>query len=223
MGSELLRGGPLCPGRGGAAHRLPTPTATTASSGWSIARAGAPSYTGAACHEVGWAGRPGPNFAAPGEHARLGGDGGGASRRRSPPTHGSPLARSAARVLPCRAGRRRRSPWSAGRGPASSCAAAGGYGGGSDRLVDLRVDDHAAPIEELAAAVRVTRAPVRHHTGRGRGSRPTRRCEAELRERLIAAGLPASPTSSWPSWTWAHTENLEQRVRRAGQDRPGRP
>jgi uncharacterized Ntn-hydrolase superfamily protein len=26
----------------------------------------------------------------------------------------------------------------------------GGYGGGNDRLVDLRVDDHPEPIKELA-------------------------------------------------------------------------
>ena len=85
----------------------------------------------------------------------------------------------------------------------------GGYGGMSDVLVDLRVDDHARPLEELRRIYRLhdllfgrTPAeewlPVDEALG------------AELRERLAALGYRGELEQAFRAWTG--TENLEDRV-----------
>jgi uncharacterized Ntn-hydrolase superfamily protein len=66
----------------------------------------------------------------------------------------------------------------------------GGYGGGNDRWIDLRVDDHADPIAELARLLALTHLYM---------ERPTP--SAAWQERLLA---------------WMAVENLEERTAAAG-------
>ena len=46
----------------------------------------------------------------------------------------------------------------------------GGFGGYSDRAVDLRVDDHTTPIDELARLLRLHRARCSDRAGSGLGA-----------------------------------------------------
>ena len=92
-------------------------------------------------------------------------------------------------------------------------AEGGGYEGGSDVLVDLRVDDHATPIAELE---RLHQLHQRYF-----GTTPDAewlpvddRLERELRERLASLGH-ASGDLGGDLTTWAGIENLEERVRGA--------
>jgi uncharacterized Ntn-hydrolase superfamily protein len=85
----------------------------------------------------------------------------------------------------------------------------GGYMGTSDAVVDLRVDDHAAPIEEL------TRIYAMHDLLFG--STPheewldvDEQLAAELRERLDHLGYDGPLPEAFAAW--AGTENLEERV-----------
>ena len=85
----------------------------------------------------------------------------------------------------------------------------GGYAGLSDVLVDLRVDDHAEPVGELARLYRL------HDSLFGRTPReewlpvdPT--LAAELRDRLARLGYQGELASAFA--TWAGTANLEERV-----------
>jgi len=89
-----------------------------------------------------------------------------------------------------------------------------GYGGTSDVLVDLRVDDHPAPVTELARLLEMhtlyferpdpaTLLDLRGEVG------------AEVRERLAAAGHPSGPTLpelDEALASWAGIENLEERI-----------
>jgi uncharacterized Ntn-hydrolase superfamily protein len=86
----------------------------------------------------------------------------------------------------------------------------GGYGGRSDRLIDLRVDEHAAPIAELE------RIHAMHHTLFGETPRErwiamNDELAAEIESRLTALGYHANATAEAFS-TWADSENLEERV-----------
>ena len=86
---------------------------------------------------------------------------------------------------------------------------AGGYAGLSDVVVDLRVDDHARPIEEL------TRLYGLHWQIFGRTPREEwlavdDALAAELRERLAAKGYAGDLREALESW--AGTENYELRV-----------
>lgn len=77
----------------------------------------------------------------------------------------------------------------------------GGYGGGSDVLVDLRVDDHAEPCVELARLLEM------HHLyfDRSTESFPlTGELEAEVNGHLAALGQPSLSA-------WVGTENYEER------------
>jgi uncharacterized Ntn-hydrolase superfamily protein len=89
-----------------------------------------------------------------------------------------------------------------------------GYGGGSDVMVDLRVDDHPDPVAELARLLRM-------HTLYFERPDPATLIDldspvgAEVRERLTAAGHPAGPTIAELDEalaSWAGIENLEERV-----------
>jgi uncharacterized Ntn-hydrolase superfamily protein len=96
----------------------------------------------------------------------------------------------------------------------------GGYGGRSDRHVDLRVDDHPAPIAELGRLLALHRRYFR---------RPSDDELVELTGRLAAevAGLlarrgagPVDPGDAAGVWAalegWAGMENLEERLVRRG-------
>jgi uncharacterized Ntn-hydrolase superfamily protein len=86
----------------------------------------------------------------------------------------------------------------------------GGYMGTSDALVDLRVDDHETPIEEL------TRIYELHNLLFGQTPREEwlevdEQLAAEVRERLDRLGYGEKPLAEGFA-AWAGTENLEDRV-----------
>ena len=89
----------------------------------------------------------------------------------------------------------------------------GGYGGTDDVAVDLRIDDHAEPIEELERIYRIHDLLF--------GQTPDEEWLevdhelAELRTRLGALGHGGELADALAAW--AGTENLEERVR--GADR----
>jgi uncharacterized Ntn-hydrolase superfamily protein len=91
----------------------------------------------------------------------------------------------------------------------------GGYMGTDDRVADLRVDDHPAPIEELRRIYEMHDLLL--------GETPDEewldvdeQLALELRERLDALGYEHEDLEQ-AFLTWAGTENLEERVR--GVDR----
>jgi len=85
----------------------------------------------------------------------------------------------------------------------------GGYAGLSDTLVDLRVDDHPEPIEELRRLFDL------HHGLFGRTPREEwvevdNALAAELHERLARLGYDEELPAAFERWS--STENLEERV-----------
>ena len=85
----------------------------------------------------------------------------------------------------------------------------GGYASLSDVLVDLRVDDHATPVEELARIYRLHRA-LFGQTPRDDWLVVDDALAAELRERLARLGYAGELADAFA--TWAGTENLEERI-----------
>lgn len=88
----------------------------------------------------------------------------------------------------------------------------GGYGGLTDVLVDLRVDDHERPVDELA------RLDTLHDVLFGKTPEADwiavdERLAAELHERLVSAGYGGDLSPALERWAGA--ENLENRVRGA--------
>jgi uncharacterized Ntn-hydrolase superfamily protein len=86
----------------------------------------------------------------------------------------------------------------------------GGYGGTSDVAVDLRVDDHPRPVEELARLNGI------HDLLFGRTPEEDwlevdERLGSELRERLVVLGF-RHETLGEALEAWAGTENFEERV-----------
>lgn len=83
----------------------------------------------------------------------------------------------------------------------------GGYAGLSDVLIDLRVDDHAQPIAELA------RLHDQHSLLFGKTERwvdVDDALRAEMRERLAALGYDGELEQAFTAWVG--TENLEERA-----------
>jgi uncharacterized Ntn-hydrolase superfamily protein len=91
----------------------------------------------------------------------------------------------------------------------------GGYMGTDDRVADLRVDDHAAPIEELRRIYELHEL-LFGETPDGEWLDVDEQLALELRERLDALGYEHEDLVQ-AFLTWAGTENLEERVR--GVDR----
>ena len=83
----------------------------------------------------------------------------------------------------------------------------GGYAGLSDVLVDLRVDDHEAPVAELA---RLYRAHTLLFGKTQEWIEVNDELRAELRERLGRLGYEGDLADAFAAW--AGTENLEERV-----------
>ena len=96
----------------------------------------------------------------------------------------------------------------------------GGYGGGSDRLVDLRVDDHATPMAELGRLL----ALHRRYFQRPRDDELVALAGPladEVAGHLARRGAgPADPGDAAALWqaveAWAGLENLEERLVRPG-------
>jgi uncharacterized Ntn-hydrolase superfamily protein len=91
----------------------------------------------------------------------------------------------------------------------------GGYMGTDDRVADLRVDDHAAPIEELRRIFELHDL-LFGETPDEEWLDVDEQLALELRERLDALGYGHEDLER-AFLTWAGTENLEERVR--GVDR----
>jgi uncharacterized Ntn-hydrolase superfamily protein len=86
----------------------------------------------------------------------------------------------------------------------------GGYGGRSDRLIDLRVDEHPTPIGELERIYAMHRT-LFGSTPRDRWIELDEALRAEIQTRLGALGYRAASTAE-AFGAWADTENLEERV-----------
>jgi uncharacterized Ntn-hydrolase superfamily protein len=86
----------------------------------------------------------------------------------------------------------------------------GGYMGTSDALVDLRVDDHPAPIEELRR-IHVAHNLLFGETPTEEWLEVDQQLALELRERLDALGY-SSESLEESFLDWAGAENLEDRV-----------
>ena len=169
------------------------------------AHGGSASWTGPDCHD--WAGhRTGPSYAAQGNILVGAGDGGRAGRdvRGDSP----PLART--RLIECLAAAQLAGGDRRGQQSAALLVVQrdGGYAQLSDIVVDLRVDDHPRPIEELR----------RIYTLHSRLFGVTPRADwlplegalgDEVRERLAQLGYDGEPAALLD---WAGVENLEERV-----------
>jgi uncharacterized Ntn-hydrolase superfamily protein len=172
----------------------------------------AATYTGSDCLE--WAGgKTGPGYAAQGNilvsDATV--DALASTFERS---DGAPLAE---RLLACLAAAQTAGGDRRGQQSAALLVVreGGGYGGTSDAVADLRVDDHPRPVEELERIYRLHDLLF--------GQTPEEEwlvvdaaLAAELHERLAALGY-ANDDLAAALAAWAGTENFEERVR--GADR----
>jgi uncharacterized Ntn-hydrolase superfamily protein len=166
----------------------------------------AATFTGSGCFE--WAGgRTGPGYAAQGNilvsEATV-----EALATSFEGSAGAPLARRLVQALGAAqlAGGDRRGQQSAAL---LVVERDGGYGGLSDVLVDLRVDDHGRPVEELERLLAI------HDRLFGRTPREDwievgDELRAELSERLARRGYDGELVDAL--FAWAGTENLEERV-----------
>lgn len=92
----------------------------------------------------------------------------------------------------------------------------GGYGGGSDRYIDLRVDDHPQPIEELARLLRLHQIYFGLDDAETVPLDPARL--GTVRAQLHAIGYLPSPSADDEATraalaSFAGNENLEERLR----------
>jgi uncharacterized Ntn-hydrolase superfamily protein len=169
-------------------------------------RGGAATFTGPECHE--WAGgRTGAGYAAQG-NILVSEQTVDALAEAFEGNAGQPLAQ---RLLQCL-----QAAQSAGgdrRGQQSAALLVveqdGGYAGLSDLLVDLRVDDHPAPIDELQRLL-VLHDALFGKTPRSDWIEVDDTLRTEIEERLTATGHASLAD-------WAAVENLEERV--DGEDR----
>jgi uncharacterized Ntn-hydrolase superfamily protein len=170
------------------------------------ANGGSATYTGSECMD--WAGGiAGVGFAAQG-NILVGEETVAALARRFTETEGQPLAR---RLIDCLAAAQAAGGDRRGQQSAALLVVErdGGYAGLSDVLVDLRVDDHAEPIAELA------RLYHQHHLLFGKTPREEwltvdGALRAEIEDRLAKLGYDGALEDAFASW--AGTENLEERV-----------
>jgi len=85
----------------------------------------------------------------------------------------------------------------------------GGYAGLSDGVVDLRVDEHPRPLEELRR-IYVMHQAIFGKTPRDQWVSVDEALAGELRERLAKLGYEGELGNAF--FTWAGNENLEERV-----------
>jgi uncharacterized Ntn-hydrolase superfamily protein len=174
----------------------------------------AATYTGEDCNE--WAGgRTGPCYAAQG-NILVSAETVDALAESFESSAGAPLAE---RLLDCldaaqTAGGDRRGQQSAALLVVEKD---GGYANLSDTVVELRVDDHPRPLEELRRIYRLHDA-IFGKTPREDWIRVDGALAAELEQRLTRLGYAGEVAESLPRW--AGTENLEERVDGAEQIDP---
>src|SRR3954467_2912049 len=163
-------------------------------------------FTGSACMD--WAGGlAGPGFAAQGNI--LVGDATVAALAGTfTATDGRPLAE---RLLECRAAAQAAGGDRRGQQSAALLVVEkdGGYGALTDKLVDLRVDDHEQPVAELARIYGI-HTLLFGKTRRDRWIDVDDALRAELRERLAKLGYDGDLEQALGDWSG--TENLEERV-----------
>jgi uncharacterized Ntn-hydrolase superfamily protein len=170
------------------------------------ARGEAATFTGEGCHD--WAGgRTGDGYAAQG-NILVSAATVDALAESFEQSAGKPLAE---RLLDCLDAAQAAGGDSRGQQSAALLVVeeGGGYGGLSDVLVDLRVDDHETPLIELRRLYELHqrlfgRTPSEEWVPVEEGLR------AELEERLARAGFARPLEDALPAW--AGRENLEMRV-----------
>ncbi len=164
------------------------------------------SFTGSECHD--WAGgRTGPGYAAQG-NILVSEETVAALAETFEATAGRPLAE---RLLDCLDAAQAAGGDSRGQQSAALLVVEkdGGYGNLSDVLVDLRVDDHERPLEELRRIYGLHQA-IFGQTPRDQWLPVDGELAAELRDRLGKLGYDGELEEAFPRW--AGTENLEERV-----------
>jgi uncharacterized Ntn-hydrolase superfamily protein len=164
------------------------------------AQGGAESYTGSACHD--WAGgRTGAGYAAQGNILVS-----GATVDALAETFEASTGTLAARLLESLAAGQAAGGDSRGQQSAALLVVErdGGYAGLSDSVVDLRVDDHERPIEELRRIHGLHQA-LFGRTPRDKWLTVDDELRAELHERLGTLGYERLED-------WAGVENLEERI-----------
>ena len=169
-------------------------------------RGGSATYTGDGCLD--WAGGlAGPGFAAQG-NILVGEETVAALGKTFAVTHGRPLAE---RLLECLAAAQAAGGDKRGQQSAALLVVEkdGGYGGLTDTLVDLRVDDHAQPVAELARLYGI-HSLLFGKTPRHQWVEVDDALRAELTERLRALGYDGELPKALDDW--AGTENFEERV-----------
>jgi uncharacterized Ntn-hydrolase superfamily protein len=168
----------------------------------------AASYTGSSC--LHWAGgRTGAGYAAQG-NILVSGDTVDALARTFEQTVGQPLSE---RLLEALAAAQAAGGDSRGQQSASLLVVkkGGGYGGTSDVMIDLRVDDHPAPIEELRRLYEMHDL-LFGQTPEDEWVPVDESLAAELRDRLAHLGYKDEDLASAFNM-WVGTENLEDRVK----------
>jgi uncharacterized Ntn-hydrolase superfamily protein len=169
-------------------------------------RGGSATFTGRGCY--GWAGgRTGAGYAAQG-NILVSGETVDALAATFEATAGQPLA---GRLRECLAAAQAAGGDSRGQQSAALLVVEreGGYAGLSDILVDLRVDDHERPIDELARIYDLHQKIF--------GKTPTQEwivvddeLAAELRDRLARLGYDGELATAFDRW--GGSENLEDRI-----------
>ncbi|HET8608002.1 MAG TPA: DUF1028 domain-containing protein [Gaiellaceae bacterium] len=170
------------------------------------ARGGSATYTGAGCLE--WAGGvTGPGYAAQG-NILVSEETVAALAVAFESTAGRPLAERLLEALAAAqaAGGDRRGQQSAALYVVERD---GGYAGLTDVVVDLRVDDHEAPVPELARLYDLHQA-IFGKTPRDRWLEVDDALARELEERLARLGYDGNLAAAFR--TWSGNENLEERV-----------
>jgi uncharacterized Ntn-hydrolase superfamily protein len=170
------------------------------------AHGGSATYTGSECMD--WAGGvTGPSFAAQG-NILVSAATVDALAATFVETEGAPLAE---RLIACLAAAQAAGGDRRGQQSAALLVveADGGYAGLSDVLIDLRTDDHPAPVDELARLYTIHNA-LFGKTPAGEWLDVDAELATELQQRLLALGYEGALEETFLEW--AGTENLEERV-----------
>ncbi|MBA3717122.1 MAG: DUF1028 domain-containing protein [Actinobacteria bacterium] len=162
-------------------------------------------YTGSECHD--WAGgRTGPGYAAQGNILVS-----AETVDAIADTFESSSGPLAERLIECLAAAQAAGGDSRGQQSAALLVVEkdGGYAGLSDVVIDLRVDDHERPIEELRRLYGL-HEQLFGKTPRSQWIAVADDLRAELGERLASLGYDGDLADAFTAW--AGTENLEERV-----------